>query len=60
MYTTYRLNLVSEVDLTFQGHSKVMHVNMAHNSSTAGRRAKIRQIWAQRVYVDYIDLIFDV
>ena len=52
--TTYRPNLLSEVNLTSQGHFKVAPFKMAAISETTGRRAKISLIWAQRVYVDYI------
>ena len=54
MKTTCRPILLSEVDLTFQGHVKVMAFKMAAISETAGRRAKISKNWAHRVCVDYI------
>ena len=51
---------MSESNLTFQGHIYVATFKMAAILETAGCRAKISKIWAQVVYVDYIETKSDV
>ena len=46
--------MLSEVNLTFQGHVKVTAFKMAAISETADRRPKISKNWSQMVYIDYI------
>ena len=48
---------MSEVNLTFQCHFKVVSFKMDAIWETTGRIAKISLIWTQRVYADLVTYI---